>query len=66
MFAVQSGAKSVYACEMSKTMYEMSHDVLTTNQMKDQVKLFHRNSTELKIPDELPNRYELFRNFECE
>lgn len=57
MFAVQSGARFVHACEMSKTMYEMSHDVLAANQMQDQVCLLHKKSTELIIPDDLPRRY---------
>ncbi|XP_072040981.1 protein arginine N-methyltransferase 9-like isoform X2 [Amphiura filiformis] len=59
MFAVQSGAKSVHACEMSKTMYEMSHDVLTANQMEDKISIYHKKSSALKVPGDLPNRVSL-------
>ena len=56
MFAVQAGAKNVYACEMSKTMYEMSLDVLTANQMKDSVNVIHKKSTDLEVGVDLPTR----------
>ena len=59
MFAVQSGAKSVYACEMSKTMYDLSLDILTANQMKDSVHVINKKSHDLTIPGDLPNQVSL-------
>ena len=57
MFAVKAGAKSVYACEMSKAMHDVSCDVLAANQMRDNIRLFHKMSSDLKIPEDLPKRY---------
>ena len=59
MFAVQAGAKKVYACEMSKTMYEMSLDVLAANQMKDSVEVIHKKSMDLKIGKEITSHVSL-------
>lgn len=59
MFAVQSGAKEVYACEMSKTMYEMGLDVLKANKMEKSVHTIHKKSTEMKVGDDIPERVSL-------
>lgn len=59
MFAVQSGAKEVYACEMSKTMYEMGLDVLKANKMEKLVHTIHKKSTEMKVGDDIPERVSL-------
>lgn len=54
MFAVQEGAKKVYACELSKTMYEVSIDVLRANQMLDSIHLINKKSTEMSVGEDLP------------
>lgn len=59
MFAVQSGAKEVYACEMSKTMYEMGLDVLKANKMEKLIHTIHKKSTEMKLGDDIPERVSL-------
>ena len=59
MFAVQSGAKKVYACEMSKTMYEMGLDVLKANKMEKLVHTIHKKSTEMKEGNDIPQRVSL-------
>lgn len=59
MFAVQGGAEEVYACEMSKTMYEMGHDVLKANKMETQVHTIHKKSTDMKVGDDIPKRVSL-------
>ena len=59
MFAVESGAKEVYACEMSKTMYDMAQDVLKANNMESAVRMVHKKSTELTIGDDIPHRVSL-------
>ena len=56
MLAVRAGASSVYACEMSKTMFEVATDIIATNGMSTNVHLIHKNSTELTIPDDIPGR----------
>ena len=58
MFAAEAGAKAVYGCDMSKTMYEMSCDVVLTNQMAQKIQLMHSKSTDLQIPGDIPERCE--------
>lgn len=59
MFAVQGGAKEVYACEMSKTMYEMGHDVLKANNMETLVHTIHKKSTDIKVGEDIPKKVSL-------
>lgn len=59
MFAVQGGAKEVYACEMSKTMYELGHDVLRANNMEESVHTIHKKSTEMKVGEDIPHKVSL-------
>ena len=59
MFAVQSGAKEVYACEMSKTMYDLSLDILSANQMRDSVHVINKKSHDLTTPGDLPGQVSL-------
>ena len=47
MMAVKSGAKHVYACEMSSFMMSLCQDVLEANDMSNQVYLIHSLSTDL-------------------
>ena len=56
MLAVRAGAKSVYACEMSKTMFEVATDIVAMNGMSTNIRLIHKNSKELTIPEDIPNR----------
>ncbi|XP_031571000.1 protein arginine N-methyltransferase 9-like [Actinia tenebrosa] len=59
MFAVEEGAKKVYACELSKTMYEVSIDVLRANQMLDSIHLINKKSTEMSVGKDLPSHVTL-------
>lgn len=59
MFAVQSGARKVYACEMSKTMFEMGQDVLKANKMEKLVHTLHKKSTEINVGEDIPERVSL-------
>ncbi|XP_033631309.1 protein arginine N-methyltransferase 9-like isoform X2 [Asterias rubens] len=59
MFAVQSWAKSVFACEESKEMVRLSHDVLAANQMQDKIHLLNKLSTDMSVPEDIPNRVSL-------
>ncbi|KAF7463633.1 protein arginine N-methyltransferase 9 isoform X1 [Marmota monax] len=59
MFAKKAGAQSVYACELSKTMYELACDVVAANKMEAGIKLLHMKSLDLEIPKHIPERVSL-------
>ena len=56
MFAVQAGAERVYGCEMSRTMYNLSCDVLSANHVRDRVTMVPKKSTEMCIPADMDER----------
>ncbi|XP_047422120.1 protein arginine N-methyltransferase 9 isoform X2 [Sciurus carolinensis] len=56
MFAKKAGAHSVYACELSKTMYELACDVVAANKMEAGIKLLHMKSLDIEIPKHIPER----------
>ena len=43
-------------CEMSKTMYELSVDVILSNNMSDKVTILHRKSNDIDVPKDIPER----------
>ncbi|XP_055974911.1 protein arginine N-methyltransferase 9 [Sorex fumeus] len=59
MFAKNAGARSVYACELSKTMYELACDVIAANKMEAEIKLLHMKSLDIEIPKHIPERVSL-------
>ncbi|XP_053478067.1 protein arginine N-methyltransferase 9 isoform X2 [Ictalurus furcatus] len=59
MCAKKAGASEVYACELSKTMYELACEVASANGMADNIKILHKKSLEMEIPRDLPNRVSL-------
>ncbi|XP_064188388.1 protein arginine N-methyltransferase 9 [Anguilla rostrata] len=59
MCAKQAGAAEVYACELSKTMYELACEVISANGMKDDIKVVHMKSVEMEVPRDLPQRVSL-------
>ncbi|XP_023589329.1 protein arginine N-methyltransferase 9 isoform X2 [Trichechus manatus latirostris] len=59
MFAKKAGAHSVYACELSKTMYELACDVVAANEMEAGIKLLHMKSLDIEIPKHIPERVSL-------
>uniref|UniRef100_A0A2K6U897 Protein arginine N-methyltransferase 9 n=1 Tax=Saimiri boliviensis boliviensis TaxID=39432 RepID=A0A2K6U897_SAIBB len=59
MFAKKAGAHSVYACELSKTMYELACDVMAANKMEAGIKLLHMKSLDIEIPKHIPERVSL-------
>ncbi|XP_006143481.2 protein arginine N-methyltransferase 9 [Tupaia chinensis] len=59
MFAKKAGARSVYACELSKTMYELACDVVAANKMEAGIKLLHMKSLDIEIPKHIPERVSL-------
>ncbi|XP_048189706.1 protein arginine N-methyltransferase 9 isoform X2 [Perognathus longimembris pacificus] len=59
MFAKNAGAQSVYACELSKTMFELARDVVAANKMDRGIKLLHMKSLDIEIPKHIPERVSL-------
>ncbi|XP_062852291.1 protein arginine N-methyltransferase 9 [Trichomycterus rosablanca] len=59
MCAKKAGASEVYACELSKTMYELACEVVSANSMADSIKILHMKSMEMQIPKDIPSRVSL-------
>ncbi|XP_053559696.1 protein arginine N-methyltransferase 9 isoform X2 [Bombina bombina] len=59
MFSKQAGASHVYACELSKTMYELACEVVAANHMQDEIKILHMKSHDVQIPEHIPERVSL-------
>lgn len=57
MCAKQAGAARVYACELSKTMYELACEVVSANGMNGTIKILHKKSLEMEVPKDIPERY---------
>ncbi|XP_047434184.1 protein arginine N-methyltransferase 9 [Mugil cephalus] len=59
MCAKKAGAAEVYACELSKTMYELACEVLAANGMDGSIKILHMKSLEMEVPKDIPHRVSL-------
>lgn len=59
MCAKKAGAAEVYACELSKTMYELACEVVTANGMDGSIKILHMKSLEMEVPKDIPHRVSL-------
>ncbi|KAM7394427.1 hypothetical protein PAMP_021232 [Pampus punctatissimus] len=59
MCAKKAGAAEVYACELSKTMYELACEVLTANGMDGRIKILHMKSLEMEVPKDIPHKVSL-------
>ncbi|XP_018591579.1 protein arginine N-methyltransferase 9 [Scleropages formosus] len=59
MCAKKAGADKVYACELSKTMYELACEVVSANGMNGTIKILHMKSLEMEIPKDIPERVSL-------
>ncbi|XP_029005687.1 protein arginine N-methyltransferase 9 isoform X2 [Betta splendens] len=59
MCAKKAGAAEVYACELSKTMYELACEVVAANGMDGSIKLLHMKSLEMEVPRDIPHRVSL-------
>jgi len=58
---VAGGAKKVFACECSPTMIEIAQKVIQENDTKEKIVLITKHSNDLKIPQDLPSRYNIYR-----
>lgn len=63
MCAKKAGAAEVYACELSKTMYELACEVVTANGMDGSIRILHMKSLEMEVPKDIPHRYNLKWNY---
>ncbi|XP_061685224.1 protein arginine N-methyltransferase 9 isoform X2 [Syngnathoides biaculeatus] len=59
MCAKKAGAAEVYACELSKTMYELACEVVAANGMDGGIKILHMKSLEMEVPKDIPHRVSL-------
>uniref|UniRef100_A0A3B4G1Z3 Protein arginine N-methyltransferase 9 n=1 Tax=Pundamilia nyererei TaxID=303518 RepID=A0A3B4G1Z3_9CICH len=59
MCAKKAGAAEVYACELSKTMYELACEVVSANGMGGSIKILHMKSLEMEVPKDIPHRVSL-------
>ncbi|XP_028270626.1 protein arginine N-methyltransferase 9 [Parambassis ranga] len=59
MCAKKAGATEVYACELSKTMYELACEVVAANGMDGSIKILHMKSLEMEVPKDIPHRVSL-------
>ncbi|XP_069022854.1 protein arginine N-methyltransferase 9 [Embiotoca jacksoni] len=59
MCAKKAGAAEVYACELSKTMYELACEVVTANGMDGSIKILHMKSLDMEVPKDIPQRVSL-------
>ncbi|XP_062333663.1 protein arginine N-methyltransferase 9 [Osmerus eperlanus] len=59
MCAKKAGASEVYACELSKTMYDLACEVVAANGMNGHIKILHMKSLEMEVPKDIPRRVSL-------
>ncbi|KAK7864621.1 hypothetical protein R5R35_012400 [Gryllus longicercus] len=59
LFAIEAGAQNVYACDSNETMINISRQVFERNNAIDKVKIIHKLSNDIKIPDNIPERVSL-------
>ncbi|XP_044156330.1 LOW QUALITY PROTEIN: protein arginine N-methyltransferase 9 [Bufo gargarizans] len=59
MFAKCAGAPHVYACELSKTMFDLACEVVAANNMEGEIKLLHMKSQDIRVPEHLPEKVSL-------
>ncbi|KAK0144927.1 Protein arginine N-methyltransferase 9 [Merluccius polli] len=59
MCAKKAGAAEVFACELSKTMYELACEVVTANGMKECINILHKKSLDMEVPKDIPHRVSL-------
>uniref|UniRef100_A0A8C6U3S4 Protein arginine methyltransferase 9 n=1 Tax=Neogobius melanostomus TaxID=47308 RepID=A0A8C6U3S4_9GOBI len=59
MCAKKAGASEVYACELSKTMYELACEVVSANGLGGSINILHMKSLEMEVPRDIPKRVSL-------
>lgn len=59
IYAAESGAESVYACEQSQIMCELSKKSFQLNGCDDRIKLIPKHSTEIDVENDLNGKVDL-------
>ncbi|XP_062610319.1 protein arginine N-methyltransferase 9-like [Saccostrea cucullata] len=59
MFARKAKFKNIYACERSRTMCDLIEKILVANNCEEEVMLIPKNSTELILGKDIPERLDL-------
>ncbi|XP_040187758.1 protein arginine N-methyltransferase 9 isoform X1 [Rana temporaria] len=59
MFAKRGGAPRVYACELSRTMYNLAREVVAANGMQEEIKLLNMKSHDIQVPEHIPEKVSL-------
>lgn len=56
LFAMKADIPEIYACEKSRTMLEITHDVFQANRADDKINLICKASSDLDIPADIHER----------
>ncbi|XP_047120096.1 protein arginine N-methyltransferase 9-like isoform X1 [Schistocerca piceifrons] len=59
LFAVEGGAKEVFSCDVSETMINIAEKVISANNASGKIRLINKMSTDIRIPEDIPNRVSL-------
>ena len=59
LMCCRHNAAHVTACESSVVMYVTARETLTSAISEGRVKLVHKDSTDIIVPDDLPHRYNI-------
>lgn len=62
MCAKEAKFEEIYACERSSTMCDLIGKILAANQCDNKITLIGKNSTELILGRDFPERYAVFQN----
>lgn len=67
MMAARAGAGSVYGCEVDAPLARVAQRVVARNDAQNVVRILHRDSRRMVVPDDLPARADLvvFELFDC-
>jgi len=56
MMAARAGARHVYACEKVPDLADLAREIIARNGLADRITVIARESTDLAIGDEMPER----------
>lgn len=59
MMAARSSARSVVSCEMNRTIAELAKETVHLNGYSDRIKIINKNSTDIKVGIDMPERANL-------
>eukprot|EP00794_Sanderia_malayensis_P007289 gene7289-8103_t len=59
LFAAESGARSIFACECSDVMLDISKNVIAETKYKNHIKIINKMSTDLEIGNDVNERVSL-------